>query len=512
MWSCGITGEISISPFFMKGFTVLRLLPICAALLLLPVTAPAGTPPLELTLRDAVRMAAERNLDVRAELYNPAQYEADINRSRAIYDPLFKGDAGYSDTRSPTVSVNSPVTVSGEALQLSSSLSQLFWSGGTASLSFSAPFNNTSVADYWRPGLGITLEQPLLKNAGREVTEAGITISRLSKFASLEKFNSKLQSIVAQVRTEYFRLYSLREQVQVKNVSLGLARKILDETRARVAAGVLPAMEILNAEFGTVSREKELIDAEKAVSDQVDVLRVLLQLEGGRELITADSPGREKLTVDEADLLKRALNRQDIRELKRNLEIAELQSRVNDNRIRPDLVLSAATSLTGQDSSLLRSMEKMASFDNPAWSLGLTMTYPIGNNAAENDYRKSRLKLEQVALQIRVVEESALNEVRSAVRGVVTGFKQIDVADRGRTFAEERLRAFIKKNEVGLATTKDVLDVENDLAAAKSSQISAVVDYNNAITRLWLVSGTLLEREGIHIVESTADRLYTRVR
>jgi outer membrane protein TolC len=352
----------------------------------------------------------------------------------------------------------------------------------------------------------------LLKNLGREATEVAINISRLSKFASMEKFNTRLLNTVAQARNEYFKLYNLREQVEVKKVSLELARKILTETKARVSAGVLPAMEILNAEFGAVSREKDLIDAEKAVNDQIDVLHLLLQVEGRGDIITTDLPKRELVEISEDDSLKRALNRQDIREQKRNLEIAELQTRVYANKSRPDLVLSASVSMVGQDNSFTRSMEKLGAIDYPAWSLGLNFTYPLGNNAAENDYRKSRLRTEQTALIIRGLEEGAANDVKSAVRGVTIGFKQIEVTDRGRAFAEERLRAFIRKNEVGLATTKDVLDVENDLATAKNNQITAVVGYNNAITRLWQVTGELLERESIRVVEADVDKLYTNTR
>jgi outer membrane protein TolC len=66
----------------------------------------------------------------------------------------------------------------------------------------------------------------------------------------------------------------------------------------------------------------------------------------------------------------------------------------------------------------------------------------------------------------------------------------------------------VRKNQVGLATMKDVLDVENDLVAAKNNQISALVSYNNAITALWLSTGELLERQGIRLDESEVDRLY----
>jgi outer membrane protein TolC len=206
------------------------------------------------------------------------------------------------------------------------------------------------------------------------------------------------------------------------------------------------------------------------------------------------------------------LNRPDIKELKRTLEINELQTHVYSNNIKPDLKLIASGGVAAFDRTYSRDMEKIGTLDTPYWSIGLNFTYPFGNRAAENDYRKSRLKTEQAALQIKSLEEGATKDVKAAIRGVATGYKQIEVTDRGRVFAEERLRAFIRKNEVGLATTKDVLDVENDLTTAKYNQIIALVDYNNAITQLWQVTGEILERVGIQIVENDVDKLYTNTR
>ena len=485
------------------------------SMLLLPVTVYSSEVPLPLTLNDAIRMAVEKNLDVRAELYNPAQYEADINRNRAIYNPLLTGLTSYSDSTTPSIGVNAPISIAGKSFQLNTGLSQLLWTGATATAGFNNAFNKTDTAsiDYWQSSLGVSLAQPLLKNMGREATEIAINISRSSKFASLERFNSLLLTTVAQVRTEYYKLFSLREERDVKKVSLELARKILSETKARVNAGVLPAMEVLNAEFGTVTREKDLIDAERAVSDQVDVLRLLLQMDAAVvDLKTVDLPPRDRFEAIESEAIRKALDRPNIREQKRSLELNELQTKNYSQKTRPDLTLTATAQLTGLDSAYQRNMEKVFTFDYPAWSVGLNFSYPLGNGAAENDYRKSRLKSEQLSLQLRSLEESAAKEVKAAIRGVVVGYKQIEVTDRGKAFAEERLKAFMRKNEVGLATTKDVLDVENDLAVSKSNQIKAVVDYANALTLYWKVTGDLLEREGIRVVEGDADKLYSATR
>ena len=74
---------------------------IAVLLVYLPRVAMAADASLKLTLSEAIKMAAERNLDVRAEFYNPAQFEADINRNRSIYDPFLSLDTTYADTTSP---------------------------------------------------------------------------------------------------------------------------------------------------------------------------------------------------------------------------------------------------------------------------------------------------------------------------------------------------------------------------------------------------------------------------
>ncbi|MDD2310453.1 MAG: TolC family protein [Desulfuromonadaceae bacterium] len=489
------------------------------SILIFPAAAYSAEVSLALTLSEAIRMAVEKNLDVRAELYNPAQYEAEINRNRAIYDPLLTLQTGYTNS---TTATNSSGSFESQTLDLNSSLSQLFWTGGTAAITFNNGYNNGNVfssnnvvipSKSWQTGLGVSISQPLLKNVGREATEIAINISRFSKFASLERFNSLLLSTVVQVRTEYYKLYSLREERDVKKVSLELARKILSETQGRVKAGVLPAMEVLNAEFGVATREKELIDSELAVSNQVDVLHLLLQMDATvGDLQTVDLPPRERFDVSENEAIQKALNRPDIREQKRNLELNELLTRNLSQKTRPDLTLTASAQLNALDSDYHRNVEQVLNHDYPVWMVGLEFKYPLGNGAAENDYRRSRLKTEQTSLQLRSLEETSANEVRAAIRGIVAGYKQIEVADRGAKFAEERLRAFIRKNEVGLATNKDVLDVENDLDVAKSNQINAVVGYANALTRYWQVTGELLEREGVRVVEGDADKLYSATR
>ncbi|OGU08513.1 MAG: RND transporter [Geobacteraceae bacterium GWC2_58_44] len=483
---------------------------VTAAMTLCLALGPAASllaqqPPIELTLKEAIRLGFERNLDLKVELYNPALAEAEIRRSLGIYDPLLSLGAGYDRSTSTNTFNFTPIRV--DQYSVSAGVSQLMPTGAIVGATANSS-KVSSTTNYYTSGVNFSVSQPLLRNFGREVNELEIAVFRYGKEGSLERFRTRLSDTVAQVRNEYFRLYNLREALEVKKTSLALANRILDETRGRVRAGVLPAMEILNAEFGSATREKEVIDAERAVRDQMDVLRLVLQLDPARDIVIVDEPSKEGLSVVEEEALALALrNRPELAAQRVNIKIDELQQRVAKNRTLPDLTVDANLGVGGFDPRFAGGLERTAKGEDPNWGIGVNLSYPIGNRAAKNEYLRSRLAVEQAQTQLQSLEAGIAREVKAAIRLVASSYKQLDVTSRGRAYAEDRLRAFQKRNAVGLATTKDVFDVENDLVTAKGSQIQAVVDYNNAITQLWRVTGEILDRQGIRVSENQADAL-----
>ena len=487
--------------------------------LLLVSTASAESAAMKLSLKEAVKLALERNLDLKAELYNPAQAEADIRKNRSIYEPRLKLDSSYQEAYRLSINTTPERDYDQSTFMFTPGLSQLLPTGGTLGLNYqniretNSTTTTTALGTYWTSSLGLTLNQPLLKNFGREATELNINVSKLSKEISIDHLKSRILAIVAQVRTEYFKLVGYREDLESKRISLELAQKVLSETDARVQAGVLPAMEILNSKFGVAAREKELIDAEKAVSDQVDILSQLILLEKVADIVPSDKPDRAVIAINKEDSLKKAISlRPEFDELKGQLQSSELQAAVARKQTLPSLNFISSVALTGIDNDYGRNNERLGSFDYPAWSVGLQFDYPLGNQAAESDYVKSRLKVEQTKVQFENLKSSIENEVKIAIRAVTSSYKQLDVADRGRLFAEERVRSYMKKNEVGLATTKDVLDVENDLVAARTNQITAEALYAISLTQYWKSTGELLDREGIKIDSSRSDALYKEVK
>jgi outer membrane protein TolC len=60
--------------------------------------------------------------------------------------------------------------------------------------------------------------------------------------------------------------------------------------------------------------------------------------------------------------------------------------------------------------------------------------------------------------------------------------------------AEKQLQAERERLNVGLSTTRVVLDFQRDLATAQGNEVRATVDYNKSLSNLARQKATTLER------------------
>ncbi len=107
----------------MKKYLIIAML-IC----IVSTEAAAQDGPVPLSLQQAIKLAVENNLDVKAELFNTAMFEADIRGYRGIYDTLLSGFLNYQEsTTIPTSTVLSGGTTKYEqkTLQYDAGVSQL---------------------------------------------------------------------------------------------------------------------------------------------------------------------------------------------------------------------------------------------------------------------------------------------------------------------------------------------------------------------------------------------------
>ena len=101
----------------------------------------------------------------------------------------------------------------------------------------------------------MTLSQPLLRGAGRNVNLRYLKIGAINQRISRLVFYQQLISTVYGVARLYWDLVSLRENAAVKRQSLETARKLFDDDKAQVDQGTLAPLELTRAQsLGYVER------------------------------------------------------------------------------------------------------------------------------------------------------------------------------------------------------------------------------------------------------------------
>jgi outer membrane protein TolC len=130
------------------------------------------------------------------------------------------------------------------------------------------------------------------------------------------------------------------------------------------------------------------------------------------------------------------------------------------------------------------------------------MKFPIGNRAAGGDLRVARLEAKKSLLNLKKLEQEILVEIDNAIRELDMNKQRIEVTKISTKLARESLRAEEIKLKAGLSTSHNVLEFQEDLAEARSREISAVIDYNKSQVELSRVKGMLLEEEGISFSEN----------
>ena len=91
------------------------------------------------------------------------------------------------------------------------------------------------------------------------------------------------------------------------------------------------------------------------------------------------------------------------------------------------------------------------------------------------------LQQKQETVNLTELELGITNQVRDAARRVSTNLKRVEATTKAREFAQKRLDAENKRFNVGLSTTFELTQAQRDLSRARSSELSAIIDYNQSL-------------------------------
>ncbi|MBX3348425.1 MAG: TolC family protein [Nitrospira sp.] len=484
----------------------------------LDVTQPLPTERREtVSLADAAVRALQNNLDISISRQNRESRLADIIIEQSKFDPNLSINGQYNRTVNP---LNRPVFGgTGDLLGQITTFDQRNHSltldaqtnlitGGNLDVNYSPARNsvNQNVArgflfnPAWTGGLAFTFTQPLLRNAGIAINKTFIKVAQNNAIVEQHVFRDRVMTVITSVEQTYWEVVFANDNLKVAQAALKAAEELLAANRAKTKAGVMSIVDVLQAEAAVASRVEQVLVAEKAIRDQEDQLRRLLN--PGEEDLRQDvrlTPVDPPVTVLEPLSLQEAIDtaieqRPEITQAKKNVETGELNKQFARNQLLPTLSLQGTIGLAGLGGDYGESFTRNFSGDFYNYGAGLVLSYPLGNRAAVNTYSKRKLEAQNAEVTLANVRQQIIVGIREAVRRVQTDFKRIETTRSARIMAEKQLQAEQERLKVGLSTTRFVLEFQRDLATAQGNELRAIVDYNKSLSNLSRHKATTLDR------------------
>ena len=461
-----------------------------------------------LSLKSAMAMAVRNNLDLRVDALDSSMAEAYLQQTRGIYDPYLSLSAKREQTfyTGETYGIDDTTT--------DFSVTQYLPSGGSLSASthtgYSTPASDSpdDVWTDWYTTVGVNVNQPLLKNFGKETTELSISLAANTHADSIEGFRLSVIDTVYSVIKAYNRLYRLRQVLDSREQALNSARQLLDKINQQDKKGEQQGVAISNAEYAISQRLKESVDAETQIKDQEAKLRYLIGVETKTTLIPLDPPSSEEPMETEEQAISLAMEeRSDLKQLRLDLQSSELQQRVAKRKLLPNLSVNAGAGFRGIEDRFSDSVEQIRDGKGRWWSAGIQFSVPLGNTVAKNEYRRSELRTRQLKNQIAALEWKLRDYIEADMRALISDRIQRQVADKAVKVAEQRFEQYRQSLARNTSNVQDLLNAENDLVNARNNQTEALEDFANGVALLWKDAGVLLERLNIRFDTSKPEKL-----
>lgn len=494
--------------------------------------AAEARPARALSLRAVLDAVVQQNPELSRSRSDVAMAEADVLAAMGVDDWMLAVTGAWVSSRSE---VALPFqAVASDTFSASAELSRNLSTGGTLKLDLDGGYSDNVFIDtvslervpftIWSSSLIASINQPLLAGRGKRVARAEQRRTRVARdAASLQREIVALDTIREVVRM-YWELAYASQAVGIQRGSLELAREQLRVTEAAVRARVSSPSEVLAVRHAIAVREQAVMRAEVQVSELSLTLRRLAGLEigpGEIDIAAADAfaappngqpangqpaqPasqtfGPTVIDLDAAIEQARASNPR-LAFARTSASTADIEVELAEDALRPRLDLTAQLGPTGNAIDAGDTLRQISTFQAYTAGASLTYTASLEERSARGGRERARQATQRARIDVAEAERELVVSVVRAVDRVRVARKLIDVSELAVELAEQNLASERTLFEAGEARNYDILARQDELAQAQLGRERAIADYQQAMTDLEALTGDLLPRHGVELLD-----------
>lgn len=366
--------------------------------------------------------------------------------------------------------------------------------------------------------VGVTLTQPLLKNAGWATTMARIRLAAVSSDIAYQEYRRQLMLTLSRAEAAYWDLYFSQEQERISSESLAMAQSIFQDNKARLEVGKSSELEVLQAEAGVSLRRVRRSDAGQKMTEAASQLSTLFSGNTGlsepdASLRAIEEPTLRQVSLDFFDNYQAAFERNPDYLTRRHQAIAEnVRLQFAKNQRLPQIDLKGSYGLNGLGQNVSSAHEDIDRAQFPAWSVGVELRIPITGGIRErNEFKAAQLAKQKALLNLKEVETQLGNALHTSLLKVRNLRDSVENHRSVIAFHQQLLQTQLARLEVGVIDSRTVLETEEKLFEARVAALESLVSYQKALLELDLVTGQTLVKRNTELTKAELQQMTDRL-
>ncbi len=452
--------------------------------------------PVQMGLDEAITIALQNNLQLRLRQEDVVAAQGSVSVAQGTFDPLLTA-TGFNETTAQT-SLNTFAPEEEKVTYWAASLNKKMETGTKVDLSwenqrYKSDSLFTTINPAYSTAVSVGITQPLLKGREKGIQTADLEAAKKNVLAADRLVTNQAVELVAKVKKAYWELLYARQDIEVKKLSLMLARKVLEDTGRKIEAGVIAPVEIYQPESEVARREEALIAGERAIANAEDIFKLILNQSDWNVSIKPRDKPQVSRHLPEFDTVFASAreNRADLKAAELQVEAAEILVRKSSDGLKPSLDLDGRIGFSGIDTSYPGSSANLFGDTDFSWKVGLTFSMPLGSHTAQGGVTAARAQLAKARTSVMLLEQETIRKCREAIRNLKLSLKGIEASEKTSLALQKRMEAEQSKFDAGLSTALDVLEAQEAYARALIGQKRAFVEHALAQAELERVQGNL---------------------
>jgi outer membrane protein TolC len=326
---------------------------------------------------------------------------------------------------------------------------------------------------------------------------AAVRAAKVTQEQALAQYQTTLADTLLVVRLAYYDILLAAEQITVNEASVSLLEKELEDQQRRYDAGTVPHFNVLRARVAVANARPPLIQAQNSYRIAKNNLCNLLGYNLPREvwdnipLTLTDTLDAVPYQINLSDALQQSLaKRPELVALRKTEELQKLNIINAKSGYKPNVQVFAGYNWFNQQFSGTGTTPELNNYLD-GWNAGAQLSWNIFDGLlthgkvvqAKALHEKSKTAVDEEARNIEL-------EVRTTYSDFLEAQEVLESQKTVQAEAEESLREAKARADTGTGTQLDVLDAENSLTQARSTQVQALHDYDAARARFERAIGT----------------------